>query len=79
MALGPTEDAKNMSDIPRLMDLEDTMDFADEQRKINQINLVTKAIYTYEKIRYRNYPVHYRSIAFDAALNEVLKQMGLED
>ena len=64
-----------MTDIPRLIDLEDTIDFADEQKKINRINLITKAIQIYESVRYGN---DY-NIAFNAAVDEVLKQMGLED
>lgn len=41
---------------------------------ILQINTITRAIQLYERIRYG----HDEGIGFDAALDEVLKQMGLE-
>ena len=62
-----------MTDIPRLSDLEDTMDFADEQRKINQINLVDRACAEYERVRYGND----HKLSFNAALDIVLNHLGL--
>ena len=46
----------------------------DENQRLTNINNATLAIKLYESIRYGN---DY-GLGFDAALDEVLKQMGLE-
>lgn len=64
-----------MTNIPNLLNLEDTIDFAEQARIISKINLVTKACNVYERIRYGNAS----RLSFDASVDEVLKQMGLEE
>ncbi len=46
----------------------------DEQSRMTAVNNLSKALYKYEQIRYGND----NQISFDAAVDEVLKQMGLE-
>jgi len=54
----------------KLKNLVDAKDLID----ILQINTVTRALQLYEQIRYGND----NQVSFDAALDEVLEQMGLE-
>jgi len=52
----------------------DWIKMLDEDQRITNINNATKIIHLYERIRYGND----QGLGFDAALDEVLKQMGLE-
>ena len=70
-AIGSVPESKRMMMTDRVCE----MTAIREQKKVNQINLLIKAMTLYEQIRYG----HSVGIGNDVAMNEVLKQLGLED